>query len=102
MIGVKTRRNENIEELWKRFKKVVENSGILSDYRKKERYEKPSIKRKRKQAAARKRLLRKKTNESRRKFNKTSGPSWKWNKNHTKKIPQKPYTGPKRVRPKRT
>ena len=55
MSWVKAKPNESFESLMKRFKKAVERSGILADYKKHEVYEKPSVKRKRKQAAARKR-----------------------------------------------
>ncbi len=43
----------------KRFKRQCEKAGILSEVRKREFYEKPSVRRKRKAAAARKRLLKK-------------------------------------------
>ena len=90
---IKPRPGEHIDSLLRRFKKVVENSGILSDFRKNERYEKPSIKRKRKQAAARKRAFKEKKKLERfEKFQKPTGPNWKWNKNHTKKIPLRTYT----------
>ena len=49
--------NENIEVALKRFKKKVQKAGILSEIKKRERYEKPSIKRKRKSEAARKRRV---------------------------------------------
>ncbi len=92
MPQVKARPGESIDELLRRFKKVVEQSGILSDYRKKERYEKPSVKRKRKQAAAIKRSQKKKKQEARERerFRKSKDPSWRWNRNHTKKIFFKP------------
>jgi len=47
--------NESIESALKRFKKKVQKAGILSEIKRRERYEKPSIKRKRKAEAARKR-----------------------------------------------
>ena len=43
----------------KRFKKQCEKAGILSEIRKREHYEKPSVKKKRKAIAARKRALKK-------------------------------------------
>ncbi|MCX5891372.1 MAG: 30S ribosomal protein S21, partial [Desulfobacca sp. RBG_16_58_9] len=43
----------------KRFKKQCEKAGILSEIRKREHYEKPSIKRKKKILAAKKRALKK-------------------------------------------
>jgi small subunit ribosomal protein S21 len=84
MSWVKARKGESIENLLKRFKKAVESSGILSDFKKHERYEKPSVKRKRKQAAARKRVLKA---EKRKKAPKARNLNWKWNKDRTKKIP---------------
>jgi small subunit ribosomal protein S21 len=85
MTWVKARPGESIDNLLKRFKKAVENSGLLADYRKHERYEKPSVKRKRKQAAARKRMLKAKKKLGRRE--KPKNAHWKWNKDKTKKIP---------------
>ena len=35
---VKAREGEPFEELWRRFKRGMENSGILRDYRKKQRF----------------------------------------------------------------
>lgn len=96
MSWVKARPGESIDNLLKRFKKVVERSGILSDYKKHERYEKPSVKRKRKQAAAIKRAAKAKKKLER--FQKPKQASWKWNKDRTKKIPlrnnYKPGTRP--------
>jgi len=57
MPGVKVRDGEAIERALKIFKKQVEKAGIMSELRKRQHYEKPSIKRKKKAAAARKRLL---------------------------------------------
>ena len=48
MIGVVARKNEHIESMIKRFKKVCESSGIMQDMRRNEYYEKPSVKRQRK------------------------------------------------------
>jgi len=47
--------NESIESALKRFKKKIQKAGILSEIKKRERYEKPSVKRRRKSEAARKR-----------------------------------------------
>ena len=41
----------------KRFRKQVERGGVISDCRRRECYQKPSIARKHKEAAARKRLM---------------------------------------------
>lgn len=59
MPGVKVRENESFDNALKRFKKQCEKAGILSEMRKREHYEKPSIKRKKKALAARKRALKK-------------------------------------------
>jgi small subunit ribosomal protein S21 len=57
MPEIRVGENENIEGALKRFKKKVQKAGILSEIKKRERYEKPSIKRKRKSEAARKRRV---------------------------------------------
>jgi small subunit ribosomal protein S21 len=49
---VTLRENENINQALRRFKKKVEDSGILDDLRAKEFYEKPTTERKRKKGAA--------------------------------------------------
>ncbi len=54
MLGVKVKENESFESALRRFKKQCEKAGILSEMRKREHYEKPSVKRKRKAIAARK------------------------------------------------
>jgi small subunit ribosomal protein S21 len=46
---------ESIESALKRFKKKIQKAGILSEIKRRERYEKPSQRRKRKREAARKR-----------------------------------------------
>jgi len=57
MPEVRVRDNENIESALKRFKKKIQKAGILSEIKRRETYEKPSIKRKRKSEAARKRRV---------------------------------------------
>ena len=54
---VKVGENESIESALKRFKKKVQKAGTLSEVKRREVYEKPSIKRKRKSEAARKRRV---------------------------------------------
>lgn len=54
---VRIREDEAFEGALKRFKKQCEKSGILTEVKKREYYEKPSIKRKKKAIAARKRAL---------------------------------------------
>lgn len=46
------RENENINQALRRFKKKVEDSGVLEELRQKEFYEKPTTKRKRQKGAA--------------------------------------------------
>ena len=53
MTGVFAGDNESFESLLKRFNKRVQQAGILSEIRHGEYFEKPSIKRKRKEAAKR-------------------------------------------------
>ena len=48
--------NESLESALKRFKRKCQKDNILGDMRKKEYYEKPSVKRKKKKEAARKRF----------------------------------------------
>ncbi len=55
MPGVQLKDGESFESALRRFKKQCEKSGIVAEIRKREAYEKPSIKRKKKSAAARKR-----------------------------------------------
>ncbi|MBI1824053.1 MAG: 30S ribosomal protein S21 [Nitrospirae bacterium] len=59
MSVVKVKENESFENALRRFKKQCEKSGILSEVRKREHYEKPSIKRKKKALAARKKTVKK-------------------------------------------
>ena len=46
--------DESFENALKRFKKQCEKAGVMSELRKRQHYEKPSVKRKRKALAARK------------------------------------------------
>lgn len=52
MTEIRVRENESIDNALKRFKRQCARSGVLSEYRKREHYEKPSIKRKKKSEAA--------------------------------------------------
>ena len=47
--------NESIDSALRRFKRQCARSGVLTELRKREHYEKPSVKRKKKSEAARKR-----------------------------------------------
>jgi small subunit ribosomal protein S21 len=59
MPGIKVKESEPFDIALKRFKKQCEKAGILSEIRRREHYEKPSVKKKRKAIAARKRALKK-------------------------------------------
>jgi len=50
--------NESFESLLRRFNKRVQQDGILGEVRRREYYEKPSTKRKRKEAAKRRKTAR--------------------------------------------
>lgn len=54
--GVTVKDNENINQALRRFKRKVDDAGILEDLKKKEFYEKPTTERKRKKGAAKSRL----------------------------------------------
>jgi small subunit ribosomal protein S21 len=55
MSTVRVGDNESLDSAIRRFKRKCSRDGIISDLRKKEHYEKPSVKRKKKAEAARKR-----------------------------------------------
>jgi small subunit ribosomal protein S21 len=56
---IKIRDNEPFEVAMTRFKKQCEKAGILSELKRREYYDKPSVRKKKKAAAARKRALKK-------------------------------------------
>lgn len=55
MAEVKVREGESLDSALRRFKLQCARSGVLTELRKREHYEKPSVKRKKKSEAARKR-----------------------------------------------
>jgi len=57
MTGVRINEDEPFEIALRRFKKQCERAGVLSELKKRQFYEKPSVKRKKKSLAARKRAL---------------------------------------------
>ncbi len=57
--GITVKEYENINQAMRRFKKKIEESGVLDDLRKKEFYEKPTTERKRKKGAAKARWRKK-------------------------------------------
>ena len=54
---IKVKEDESFENALKRFKRKCQKSGIISELKKRQHYEKPSVNRKRKALAARKKLL---------------------------------------------
>lgn len=57
MSTVRVGENENIDSALRRFKRKCSRDGIIGDLRRKEHYEKPSVRRKKKSEAARKRSM---------------------------------------------
>jgi small subunit ribosomal protein S21 len=62
---VHVREDESFEGALRRFKRKCEKSGILTELKKRQHYEKPSVKRKRKAVQARKKMMRKMAEERR-------------------------------------
>jgi small subunit ribosomal protein S21 len=52
MSEIKVNNNESIDNALRRFKKECSKSGVLAEAKKRKHYEKPSIKRKKKEEAA--------------------------------------------------
>jgi small subunit ribosomal protein S21 len=59
------REEESFENALRRFKRKCEKAGILTEIKKRQHFEKPSVKRKRKALQARKKILRKLAEERR-------------------------------------
>lgn len=55
MSEVRVKENESLDSALRRFKRSCARSGVLAEVRKREHYEKPSVRRKKKSEAARKR-----------------------------------------------
>ena len=55
MSEVRVGENESLESALRRFKRQCARAGVMAEIRKREHYEKPSVKRKKKAEAARKR-----------------------------------------------
>ena len=55
MAEIRVKENETLDNALRRFKRQCQKSGVLTELRKREHYEKPSVKRKKKSEAARKR-----------------------------------------------
>ena len=58
MAEIKVGKNETLDSALRIFKRATQKAGILSEVRKREHYEKPSVARKKKSEAARKRKTR--------------------------------------------
>jgi len=56
---VHVRDEESFENALRRFKRKCEKAGVLTELKKRQHFEKPSVKRKRKALQARKKMLRK-------------------------------------------
>lgn len=57
MPSIRVGESESFENALKKFKKQCEREGILSEIKKREHYEKPSVKKKKKAIAARKKAV---------------------------------------------
>ncbi len=55
MAEVRVGKNESLDNALKKFKRACAKDGVIAEVRKREHYEKPSVKRKKKSEAARKR-----------------------------------------------
>ena len=62
---IKVRDDESLENALRRFKRKCEKSGVLTEIKKRQHYEKPSVRKKRKALAARKKLLKRLAQERR-------------------------------------
>jgi len=59
LAGIVVKDGESLEQALKRFKRLVEKTKILSEVKKREFYEKPGVRRRKKMQAARKKLMKK-------------------------------------------
>ncbi len=55
MAEIKIKENESLDNALRRFKRQCARAGVISELKKRQHYEKPSVKRKKKSEAARKR-----------------------------------------------
>jgi len=68
MPSVRVKDNEHFDAALRRFKRSCEKAGVMTELRRREFYEKPTQERKRKQAAAVKRHLKKLSREQSRRI----------------------------------
>lgn len=59
MSEIRVGENESLENALKRFKRKCQRAGVLAEVRKREHYEKPSVRRKKKAQAARRKTNKK-------------------------------------------
>ncbi|MBM3323505.1 30S ribosomal protein S21 [candidate division WOR-3 bacterium] len=64
MVGITVKDGESYESFIRRFRRACENAGILREVKRREFYEKPSEKRKRRQAEARRRAYRRRQQDN--------------------------------------
>lgn len=57
MLGIVVRENDSTDIAIRKFKRLCENAGIVAEVRRREHYEKPSVRRKKKSIAARKKKI---------------------------------------------
>lgn len=62
---VHVREDESFENALRRFKRKCEKAGVLTELKKRQHFEKPSVKRKRKSVQAKKKMARKLSEERR-------------------------------------
>lgn len=55
MAEIRVKENESLDSALRRFKRQCQRSGVMTELKKREQYDKPSVKRKKKSEAARKR-----------------------------------------------
>lgn len=55
MAEIRVKENESLDNALRRFKRQCARAGVISEVKKRQHYEKPSVKRKKKSEAARKR-----------------------------------------------
>ena len=90
MSYVEAKPDESIDSLLKRFKKAVDQDGVLVEYKKRQSHEKPSVKRKRKKEAARKRYLKRVKKLERFQSFHCTGKNFKYSRDRTEKLPLPP------------
>ncbi len=65
MVLVKVREGETIEDALRRFKRECERNGIMQEIKRREYFESPAVRRKRKAAEARRKMRRRMIRQSR-------------------------------------